>query len=319
MEGLSLAIAPNTGEATMQRSYNRNYLKAFFLVLFAGTIWSFGALLVRYMEAAQSYQWQYLFFRGMTVAIVLLIYILTREGIAVVDNFKRTGLAELLGSCGLVAAFSGYILSITVTTVANTLFMLAAAPFIAAFLGIVLLQEKVRYITWVAMIIAFFGILIMVLEGLEAGNFFGNLMALVSALGFAVFSVSLRFRKETPKFTTVALAGILCALVALLIIFFDNDTLAMPLRNVYLSILHGLILGFGLILFSLGSKFLPAAQLTLLSMVEVVGGVLWVYIPIFGIHEVPSVLTVTGGVIVLSAIVLDGANARQQRPLLKMS
>lgn len=303
----------------MQRSYNRNYLKAFFLVLFAGTIWSFGALLVRYMEAAQSYQWQYLFFRGMTVAIVLLIYILTREGIAVVDNFKRTGLAELLGSCGLVAAFSGYILSITVTTVANTLFMLAAAPFIAAFLGIVLLQEKVRYITWVAMIIAFFGILIMVLEGLEAGNFFGNLMALVSALGFAVFSVSLRFRKETPKFTTVALAGILCALVALLIIFFDNDTLAMPLRNVYLSILHGLILGFGLILFSLGSKFLPAAQLTLLSMVEVVGGVLWVYIPIFGIHEVPSVLTVTGGVIVLSAIVLDGASARQQRPLLKMS
>jgi len=303
----------------MQRSYNQNYLKAFFLVLFAGTIWSFGALLVRYMEAAQSYQWQYLFFRGMTVAIVLLIYILTREGIAVVDNFKRTGLAELLGSCGLVAAFSGYILSITVTTVANTLFMLAAAPFIAAFLGIVLLQEKVRYITWVAMIIAFFGILIMVLEGLEAGNFFGNLMALVSALGFAVFSVSLRFRKETPKFTTVALAGILCALVALLIIFFDNDTLAMPLRNVYLSILHGLILGFGLILFSLGSKFLPAAQLTLLSMVEVVGGVLWVYIPIFGIHEVPSVLTVTGGVIVLSAIVLDGANARQQRPLLKMS
>lgn len=303
----------------MQRSYNRNYLKAFFLVLFAGTLWSFGALLVRYMEAAQSYQWQYLFFRGMTVAIVLLIYILTREGIAVVDNFKRTGLAELLGSCGLVAAFSGYILSITVTTVANTLFMLAAAPFIAALLGIVLLQEKVRYITWVAMIIAFFGILIMVLEGLEAGNFFGNLMALVSALGFAVFSVSLRFRKETPKFTTVALAGILCALVALLIIFFDNDTLAMPLRNVYLSILHGLILGFGLILFSLGSKFLPAAQLTLLSMVEVVGGVLWVYIPIFGIHEVPSALTVTGGVIVLSAIVLDGASARQQRPLLKMS
>ncbi|MCJ7722286.1 DMT family transporter [Candidatus Bathyarchaeota archaeon] len=303
----------------MQRSYNRNYLKAFFLVLFAGTIWSFGALLVRYMEAAQSYQWQYLFFRGMTVTIVLLIYILTREGIAVVDNFRRTGLAELLGSCGLVAAFNGYILSITVTTVANTLFMLAAAPFIAAFLGIVLLQEKVRYITWVAMIIAFFGILIMVLEGLEAGNFFGNLMALVSALGFAVFSVSLRFRKETPKFTTVALAGILCALVALLIIFFDNDTLAMPLRNVYLSILHGLILGFGLILFSLGSKFLPAAQLTLLSMVEVVGGVLWVYIPIFGIHEVPSVLTVTGGVIVLSAIVLDGASALQQRPLLKTS
>ena len=294
----------------MPKSDNRDQLNAFFLVILAGTIWSFGTLIVRYMESAQSYQWQYLFYRGMTVAILLLIYLLTKEGIAVFETFKRTGLAAIVGACGLVAAFSGYILSLTVTTAANTLFLLAAAPFIAAFLGIVLLQEKVRFITWVAMIIALIGILIMVVEGLEAGNLFGNLIALVSALGFAVFSVSLRFRRETPKFTTIALAGILCALVALLIIYFDSDTLAMPLRNVYLSILHGFVVGSGLILYSLGSKFLPAAQLTLLSMVEVVGGVLWVYIPIFGIHEVPSVLTVTGGVIVLSAIVLDGVSTQ---------
>ena len=301
----------------MPRSDRRDYLKAFFLVLAAGIIWSFGAVLVRYMEAAQSYQWHYLFYRGMTVAIVLLIYLLTIEGFAVVDTFKRTGLAEIIGACGLVAAFSGFILSITVTTAANTLFMLPAAPFIAAFLGIVLLHEKVRFITWAAMFIALIGILVMVVEGLEAGNLFGNLMALVSALGFAVFSVSLRFRRETPKFTTIALAGILCALVTLLIIYVDNDTLAMPLRNVYLSILHGFVVGSGLILYSLGSKLLPAAQLTLLAMVEVVGGVLWVYLPIFGIHEVPSLLTVTGGLIVLSAIVIDGVGMGRKQPLLK--
>lgn len=301
----------------MPKSDNRDQLNAFFLVILAGTIWSFGTLIVRYMESAQNYQWQYLFYRGMTVAILLLIYLLTKEGIAVFETFKRTGLAAIVGACGLVAAFSGYILSITVTTAANTLFLLAAAPFIAAFLGIVLLREKVRCITWVAMIIALIGILVMVVEGLEAGNLIGNLIALVSALGFAVFSVSLRFRRETPKFTTIALAGILCALVALLIIYFDSDTLAMPLRNVYLSILHGFVVGSGLILYSLGSKILPAAQLTLLSMVEVVGGVLWVYLPIFGIHEVPSLLTVTGGLIVLSAIVIDGVGVPQRPPLLK--
>ena len=294
----------------MPRSDKRDYLKAFLLVVFAGTIWSFGTLVVRYMEAPQNYQWQYLFYRGMTVAALLLIYLLTREGFAVVDHFKRIGLAEFIGACGLVAAFSGYILSITVTTAANTLFMLAAAPFIAAFLGIVLLQEKVRFITWAAMIIAFFGIGVMVLEGLETGKLFGGLIALVSALGFAVFSVSLRFRRQSPKFATIALAGLLCALFALLINFLGNDTLAMPFRNVYLSILHGIIVGFGLILYSLGSKILPAAQLTLLSMVEVVGGVLWVYLPLFGIHEVPSGLTVIGGVIVLGAIVLDGVSTR---------
>jgi DME family drug/metabolite transporter len=300
----------------MQSIIHRNHLKGFFLVAFAGTLWSFGALIVRYMVSAQSYQWQYLFFRGLTIAVILLIYLITREGAAIFDKFKRTGLSDLLGACGLVAAFSGFIWSITLTTAANTLFMLAATPFIAALLSIVLLQEKIRYMTWVAMIIALTGMLIMVLEGLAAGNLLGNLMALVSAVGFAVFAVSLRWRKETPQFTTVALAGVLCAVLTMLILFFHNDTLAMPQRNVYLSMLHGFIVGFGLILFSMGAKFLPAAELALLSLVEVVGGILWVYLPIFGIHEVPSTLTVVGGVIVLCAIVLDGVSARQQRQMI---
>jgi len=302
----------------MQGTSKLDYLKAFCLVLAAGTLWSFGALLVRYMVAAQNYQWQYLFYRGTTVAILLLIYLLAKEGLAVIASFKRTGLSEIIGACGLLAAFSGFIISITVTTAANTLFMLAAAPFIAAFLGILLLQEKVRLITWVAMIIAMIGVLIMVVEGMEAGNLIGNLIALVSALGFAIFSVSLRFRRDTPKFTTIALAGMLCALVTLLVIFFDNGTLAMPLRNVCLSVLHGFVVGSGLILYSQGSKILPAAQLTLLAMVEVVGGVLWVYLPIFGIHEVPSALTVIGGFIVLSAIVIDSVGAAQPQPIAKI-
>jgi drug/metabolite transporter (DMT)-like permease len=97
-----------------------------------------------------------------------------------------------------------------------------------------------------------------------------------------------------------------------------NESLAMPVRNVYLSILHGSIVGLGLILFSMGAKFLPAAELALLSMMEVVGGVLWVYLPVFGIHEVPSTLTVVGGVILLGAIVLDGVGARQQH-MIKIS
>ncbi|UCH22631.1 MAG: DMT family transporter [Deltaproteobacteria bacterium] len=303
----------------MQEYSDRNYLKGFFLVSLAGTLWSFGALIVRYMVQAQTYQWQYLFFRGLTIAGILIVYLMVREGIAFADNFKRTGLSGWLGACGLVAAFSGFIWSITLTTAANTLFMLAATPFIDAFLGILLLHEKVRPLTWGAMVIALAGMLVMVVEGLETGNLVGNLMALLAALGFAVFSVSLRWRKETPQFTTVALAGVLCALLTLMILFFHNNTLAMPLRNVYLSLLHGLIVGCGLILFSVGAKFLPAAELTLLSLIEVVGGILWVYLPIFGIHEVPSRLTVVGGIIVLGAIVLDGLGARRRRQIVRVA
>ena len=302
----------------MLKNSAMDHLKGFFLVCFAGTLWSFGALIIRYMVEARNYQWQYLFYRGLTIAIVLLIYLMVKKGKTFITSFRHSGASGLLGACGLVAAFIGFIWSITLTTVANSLFMLATTPFVAAFLGIVFLKEKVRQLTWAAMVIALAGVLTMVLEGLGEGNFFGNVIALISATGFAVFSVSLRWRKETPQFTTIALAGLICVVFTMLILFSQNSTVAMPLRNVYLSMLHGLIVGIGLILFATGAKFLPAAELTLLSMVEVIGGVLWVYLPIFGIHEVPSILTMIGGVIVLFAIILDGAGTRRVRRMIRV-
>jgi len=193
------------------------------------------------------------------------------------------------------------------TTAANALFMMAATPFIAAFMGIVFLKEKIRLQTWIAMFIALCGILIMVAEELEKDSVIGSLIALLSATGFAVFSVSLRWRKETPQFTTIAFAGILCMIFTMLILVLQNTSIVMPFRNICLSMLHGFIVSIGLILFAAGAKFLPAVELTLLSLVEVVGGVLWVYLPIFGINETPSMFTMIGGITLLIAIVLDSA------------
>jgi drug/metabolite transporter (DMT)-like permease len=92
----------------------------------------------------------------------------------------------------------------------------------------------------------------------------------------------------------------------------QNDAITMPLRNILLSMVHGSLVGVGLILFSLGAGYFPAAELNLLSLFEVVGGVIWVYLPIFGIHEVPSLLTVIGGCIVSGAIVLNSLGARHE-------
>src|SRR5210317_1515382 len=141
----------------MLRNSDKGHLKGFFLVCFAGTLWSFGALIIRYMVEARNYQWQYLFYRGLTIAAILLIYLMVKEGKTFITSFKHSGASELLGACGLLTAFIGFIWSITMTTVANCLFMLATAPFVAAFLGIVLLKEDVRPRTWAAMIIALAG------------------------------------------------------------------------------------------------------------------------------------------------------------------
>ncbi len=279
--------------------------KALLLVLTAGTLWSFGALTIRHMVDPQDYRWQYLLFRGLTIAGILCLYLTVKDGRRVLDNFRKLGVPGVVGACGLVTAFICFIWSITLTTAANTLFLFATIPFLAAFMGIVVLKEQIRPLTWIAMVVALVGISVMVIEGLETGSVLGTVTGFAAACGFAMFSVCLRCRKETPQFAAIALAGILCVMLTAVILFVQHDSMLMPIRNISLSMVHGTLVGVGLILFSLGAKYFPAAELNLLSLVEVVGGVVWVYLPVFGVNEVPSMLTVVGGGIVTGAILLD--------------
>ena len=111
-----------------------------------------------------------------------------------------------------------------------------------------------------------------------------------------MFSVSLRWRKETPKFTTVAFAGFFCFVTATIFILSgDNQSFFSTSYNGTLFSLHGVLVCMGLILYSIGSKAIPAAELTLLSLTEVIGGIFWVWLPWFGINEIPSTNTVIGG------------------------
>ena len=292
--------------------------KALFFVLTAGILWSFGALTIRYMVDPQNCRWQYLFFRGLTVAAILCIFLIAKDGGRFLNNFRRIGMPGVVGAFGLVGAFICFIWSITLTTAANTLFLFATTPFLAAFMGIVILKEKIRPTTWVAMTMALVGITVMVIEGLEAGSVLGTITGFAAACGFSIFSVCLRWRKETPQFSTIAIAGFLCAILTASILFLQNDSVLMPNRNIYLSMVHGTLIGVGLILFSLGAKYFPAAELNLLTLIEVVGGVIWVYLPIFGINEVPSMLTVVGGCIVTSAIILDSVGTRCKREMVRV-
>jgi drug/metabolite transporter (DMT)-like permease len=294
-----------------------SHTKALFSVLTAGTLWSFGALTIRYMVDPQVYRWQYLFFRGLTIAAILCIYLVAKDGGRFFDNFKKIGVSGVVGACGLVGAFIGFIWSITLTTAANTLFLFATIPFLAAFMGIVILKEKIRPLTWGAMTVALIGITVMVIDGLEAGSLLGTVTGFAAACGFSTFSVCLRWRKKTPQFATVALAGFLCAILTAGILVLQSDPVLMPDRNIFLSMVHGTLVGVGLILFSLGASYFPAAELNLLSLVEVVGGVVWVYLPIFGINEVPSLLTVVGGCIVTGAILVDSVGTRNTRQAVK--
>ena len=147
----------------------------------------------------------------------------------------------------------------------------------------------------------------------------GLVFGLISALGFSIFSVSLRWRKETPKFTTVSIAGIFCAAVSLVVITINDGNFISSSHNQGLFAIHGTLVCLGLILYSIGSKALPAAELTLLSLTEIIGGIFWVWLPILGINEVPTNSTIIGGFLIFISIIYYSLTIKTNRRFIALN
>ena len=265
------------------------------VVLFAGLIWSFGPLVVRYMDDPHLIPWQYIFGRGLTIFILLNLYLFFEEGKNFYKNYFRIGVSGLIGGSGLGIAMISFMFSITNTSAAITLLCLAAMPFFTALLAFLFLKEKISLNVWISILIATIGIVIMAIGNTSDASLIGFVFGMTSSIGFAVFSVTLRWRKETPKFTTTAFAGFFCFTFASIVILSNDYVFFATSYNSSLFSLHGTLVCLGLILYSIGSKAIPAAELTLLSLTEVIGGIFWVWLPIFGINEVPSTNTIIGG------------------------
>jgi drug/metabolite transporter, DME family len=273
------------------------------VVLFAGILWSFGPLVVRYMDNPHLVPWQYIFGRGLTIFIILNLYLYFEEGFKFYKNYLKIGVSGLIGGCGLGIAMISFIYSITNTSAAVTLLCLAAMPFFTALIAFLFLRELISVNVWISIVIATIGIIIMALGNTKESSFVGFIFGITSSIGFAIFSVSLRWRKETPKFTTVAVAGLFCFLFATIMILATNQVFFASSYNSSLFSLHGTIVCIGLILYSIGSKAIPAAELTLLSLTEVIGGIFWVWVPMLGINEVPDTNTIVGGFFIFISLV----------------
>jgi drug/metabolite transporter (DMT)-like permease len=170
-------------------------------------------------------------------------------------------------------------------------------------LAFLFLKERISLNVWISILIATIGIVIMAIGNTSDASLIGFVFGMTSSIGFAVFSVTLRWRKETPKFTTVAIAGLFCVIVALTFIAITESQILSTSYNGAMFSLHGTIVCLGLILYSIGSKAIPAAELTLLSLTEVVGGIFWVWLPLFGINEVPTTNTIIGGFFLFVSII----------------
>ena len=281
----------------------KDHKLAITIILIAGIFWSFGPYVVRHIDQAETVPWQYLFTRGIVIFTLLNLFLFFEEGIDFIKNYLSVGISGIIGGIGLGIAMTTFIWSITQTTAAVTLLCLAAMPFMTALLGFLFLKEEVSINVWVSIILATIGIGIMAFDATGSNSIIGLFLGLASATGFSIFSISLRWNRKTPKFTTVAIAGLFCCLFSLIMIKYNNLPILSSSKNEALFATHGTIVCLGLILYSMGSKIIPAAELTLLSLTEVIGGIFWVWLPILGINEVPSTNTIIGGFLIFMSIV----------------
>lgn len=284
------------------------YARGVALCLVAGLLWSTSGVAFRTLESATV--WQVSFWRSGTMAVTVMLLLLWRYRGAVARAFQGIGWMGLLAS-GFIACSNILVMfSLSLTTVANTMFMLAAQPLLSALAAWLLLRERVQRSTVIAMVVAMAGVGVMVADALGVGDLLGNLLALATAVFFALFVVTLRAGRDGDMLPTLCVAGAIVTTVALVA---SGGDVVVPLGDIVISMIMGSVqVTLGLVLFVAGSRLLAAGEVTLLSQTEVVLGPVWVFLVY---TETPTALTLAGGGLVLAGVLgqafLGGRSATQ--------
>ena len=289
----------------------KSYVKGVIFVLLAGTLWSTVGIAVRLIENASV--WQILFFRSISLSIFLyiVIYFISQGGLAAL--IRKNFLSYLYGGIALFFAYSGGIYSIQNTSVANAMLLFGSAPIITAILATVFIKEKLNFATIISIIFAFLGILIMVFQKTSGNSFYGNVAALASALAFALFTINLRYGKDTQMLPSIFISGLVGIIFTSLIIWYNKTGISLSANDATIAICMGVFqVGSGLELYTLGAKAVPATQLTILSMGEVLLGPIWVWI---FLNDETTTATVLGGTILLTAIIFNAIYGRSSENL----
>ena len=281
-----------------------------FFVLSAGVLWSTVGLGVRLIEDALV--WQILLYRSISLSFFLYFVITFRSRESPFVQIQRIGFPAVIAGLSLVAAYSGGVYAIQTTSVANAMLLFATAPFMTAVLGWICLRENVRMATWISIVIAIVGIPIMVVDKSGASVLSGSISALGSAFGFAVFTVALRWGKSGEMLPAIFLSGLFGIAVTLTICLFMNLPIFLSFNDGGITAGMGVFqVGVGLILYTLGSRTLQAAELALLSLAEVLLSPFWVWI---FLGETITLNTLIGGAVLLIAIVGNAVSGKRRKP-----
>ena len=278
------------------------------LAVTAGILWSTIGLSIKSIEQANVFE--ILFYRSIFISIFigLLLHFFFRFNFL---NLLKNWVSYFAGGTALFFAYIGGIYALLTTSAANALLLFACAPIFTAILSPILLRETISLKTIMSILIAFLGVLIMVWSDFGSGDWKGNLSAVISAMGFSFFTINLRINRHLQMLPSVFSSGIISSFVAFLIILISNYSFQLIDRDFIIIFILGVFqVGGGLVLYTLGSKFVPATQLTILMLGEVFLGPVWVWI---FIGEEVVYNTILGGSLICFAVLYNALYSSSEK------
>jgi len=274
------------------------YRRGILQLVASGFFLSTAGIALRLVEQADG--WQILFYRSFALSVTILLILVFQKRSRFFDEFRGLGWNDCLLAVFLGTGFVAYVFALLYNTVANALFIFSCAPFVAGFLGWILLGERVATRTWFAIAISMAGLAVMVVSELAVSHYIGTLLALWIPIAYAASIIAVRRSKRDNMLVALCLAGLVAG--GLSAIFVTN--FALTSRDLIISLYLGVFqVGVGFTLVVLGSRYVPAAQVGLLALVEPVLAPVWAWM---GVGEVPSLATIVGGTIIFFAITTDG-------------
>ncbi len=273
-------------------------------ILVAAVAWSLAGLGQRGLDATPATQ---VAGRALFAFLALLVVVAVTERSGIIGSFRSLGRDGLAVAVFLAISSGTFLLALNYTSVANVLFLQAAAPMMAALLGWVLLSERISRRTWLAMLMAAVGVAAMVAGSFDAGAL-AVVLPIVMTASFAIVIVIARHRRDVSMMPATCASQ---ALVLVVVAPFASFTSATTRDWEIFFALGVFQMGFGLALLTFGARVLPPAEVALLSLLEVVLGPLWVWL---AYSERPSTATLVGGAVVTAAVVVQATASEESAP-----
>ena len=269
---------------------------AMLLMIFGSGLISFTGLIIRDMDFANALQIN--LYRGLSLSVTILIIFILKHRSYTLNKIIKVGKPGVVAGGLLALAGICLIQAITTTTVASTLFICASIPFITSLLAFVFLNERISQQALITMVVAAFGVCLMMFSGLKTNSAYGVVMALITAISFSGYAILIRKNKGIEMLPCVLISGLFISTFCLFILKGDigiswKDLARCVLLGSFISLIPSA-------LFIYASRYIIAGELTLFMLLEFSLGPFWVWV---FINEVPAYWTLAGGSLVMTSVI----------------